>query len=118
MLHEQNTRPSQEAPANRQSRHLYDLHQLWTAGNLTDAISADDTLFKTVMEHRSHFFPYAWVSHRELVPGDLQLCPRPEMISDWQADFEKMRSMFFRNPPSFQQVLTTVGVIQDTLSRP
>jgi hypothetical protein len=117
LLHEQNTRPNQEQPANRQSRHLYDLHRLWTVWNLADVISAKDLLFKTVMDNRAIFFPYAWVSHHELMPGDLRLCPPSDMLSAWHADYEKMSSMFFGGIPSFQQVLATVREIQKTLNR-
>ena len=118
LLHEQNSRSPQTEPGNRQSRHLYDLHQLWTVGGLSATISAADPMFKTVMDHRSSFFPYGQVNHLELQPRDLRLRPPPEILSTWQADFEKMGSMFFGKPPAFNHVLGTVREIQETFCRP
>ncbi len=117
LLHEQHARPTQEQPANRQSRHLYDLHQLWTAGGLSEVISAVDPMFKTVMDHRSSFFPYGQVNHLELEAWDLKLSPPPETITTWKADFEKMGSMFFGEPPSFEQILATISEIQESFRR-
>jgi hypothetical protein len=118
LLHEQHTHPKPTEPANRQSRHLYDLHQLWTAGNLMASITPQDPLFKEVMIHRSDFFPYGWVNHREIAPGDLQLVPPPDRIGAWMADFTKMRSMFHGDPPSFERILTTIRIIEESLRRP
>ncbi len=118
LLHEQHTNPKPVELANRQSRHLYDLHQLWTAGNLMASITHQDPMFKEVMAHRSEFFPYGWVNHLEISPGDLQLVPPADRINAWMADFAKMKSMFFGVPPTFEQVLTTVQSIQNSLSRP
>jgi hypothetical protein len=118
LLHEQNSKTSQTEPGSRQSRHLYDLHQLWTVGGLSATISAADPMFRTVMDHRSSFFPYGQVNHLELAPGDLMLIPPPAIISAWRTDFEKMGSMFFGDSPTFDQVLATVRLIQETLGRP
>ena len=52
LLHEQHTHPKPVEPANRQSRHLYDLHQLWTVGNLMASITHQDPMFRKVMAHR------------------------------------------------------------------
>jgi hypothetical protein len=118
LLHEQNARPNPEQPASRQSRHLYDLHQLWTAGGLSATVSAEDPMFRTVMDHRSSFFPYGQVNHLELAARDLKLCPPPEIMPAWKADFVKMGSMFFGESPTFDQVLATVSEIQESLRRP
>ena len=81
------------------------------------SITHQDPMFKEVMAHRSDFFPYGWVNHLEISPGDLQLVPPAERINAWMADFVKMKSMFFGVPPSFEQVLATVQSIQNSLSR-
>jgi hypothetical protein len=118
LLHEQHTNPKPVEPANRQSRHLYDLHRLWTAGNLQDSITAQDPMFREVMRHRNDFFRYGWVQHMALSPSDLQLVPSQDRISAWMADFTKMQSMFFGVPPTFEEVLETVRTIQDSLRIP
>lgn len=118
LLHEQHTNPKSVEPANRQSRHLYDLHRLWTAGNLQGSITAQDPMFREVMTHRNDFFRYGWVQHLELSPSDLQLIPAGGRVSAWMADFTKMQSMFFGVPPSFEEVLETVRTIQNSLRIP
>ena len=117
LLHEQHTNPKSAEPANRQSRHLYDLHQLWTAGNLMASITHQDPMFREVMAHRSDFFPYGWVDHLKILPGDLLLVPPADRIGAWMADFAKMKSMFFGVPPLFEQVLKTLQDIQNSLGR-
>jgi Nucleotidyl transferase AbiEii toxin, Type IV TA system len=117
LLHEQNSKTPQTEPANRLSRHLYDLHQLWTVGGLSAATSTADPMFKIVMNHRRSFFPYGQVNHLELKARDLMLRPPPETMATWKADFKKMRSMFFGDPPSFEQVLETINEIQESFRR-
>jgi len=112
LIHEQNTRPERAAPASRQSRHLYDVHQLWTAGGLTDDANENDVLFRTVMQHRNLFFAYNWVNHLELEQKDLVICPPKPELNLWHNDYRKMESMFIESAPAFEQVVATLRAIE------
>lgn len=112
LLHEQNTRPERTAPASRQSRHLYDVHQLWNAGGLSDSAHCDEALFRTVMQHRSQFFAYNWVDHLSLNPSDLKICPAEAELSLWRNDYREMQSMFIKSAPTFEQVVATLRAIE------
>lgn len=112
LLHEQNTRPERTAPASRQSRHLYDVHQLWNAGGLSDSARRDGPLFRTVMQHRSQFFAYNWVDHLSLKPSDLKICPTDAELSLWRNDYREMQSMFIKSAPTFEQVVATLQAIE------
>ena len=47
----------------------------------------------------------------------LRLIPQAEWISAWRSDYEAMqREMFFGTPPSFDDVLATIGEFETALS--
>ena len=112
LLHEQNTRPERTTPASRQSRHLYDVHQLWTKGGLSGTVHLDKNLFRTVMEHRSQFFHYNWVDHLNLEQATLQICPPDSELSLWRNDFRAMESMFIERAPAFDVIVETLRAIE------
>lgn len=118
LLHEQHVRPAPEGepekgPALHQARHLYDLHRLWTHLGL----SRDTTLtslYPTVLEHRKTFFAYKWVDYDTLTLDRLVLIPPEPRLAAWQEDYQKMRSMFFGQPPRFEEILNTLAQIQQS----
>jgi hypothetical protein len=112
LLHELNTRPERSVPGSRQSRHLYDLHQLWFEGGLSQEVTSSDMLFKTVMTHRSHFFAYNWVDHLSLKPSQLVICPPEDELALWRNDYQQMESMFFREAPKFEQIVESMRAIE------
>jgi hypothetical protein len=112
LLHEQNTRLERSAPASRQSRHLYDVHQLWRLGGLSESALIEDPLFRTVMQHRSQFFAYNWVDHQSLEPSDLKICPPDAELGSWRNDYRAMESMFIESAPKFEQVVATLRAIE------
>ena len=112
LLHELNTRPERSGLGSRQSRHLYDLYQLWFEGGLSHEVTASDALFKAVMTHRSHFFAYSWVDHLSLEPGQLVICPPEGEQAQWRNDYQEMKSMFFRAAPRFEEILSCMRTIE------
>jgi hypothetical protein len=112
LLHEQNTRPKREALASRKSRHLYDVHQLWTAGGLSENARIEDPLFRAVMRHRSQFFAYNWVDHLSLQASDLKICPPEAELGPWRNDYRAMESMFIESAPMFEELVATLRVIE------
>ncbi len=114
LIHEQNVRPGEKPLASRQARHLYDLGRLWP---VVQGIEGLHSLFDGVIAHRRGFFDYKWVDDDSLSRGSLQLVPPDARIPEWRADYEAMMAMFFTDPPSFGEILTTLEEIQSSLSK-
>lgn len=95
-----------------QARHLYDLHRLWTHHGIAQDATLTD-LLPTVVHHRKTFFAYKWVDYDALTLDKLVLMPAESRLAAWKEDYQKMRPMFFSEPPSFEEILQTLAQIQD-----
>jgi hypothetical protein len=115
LIHEQNIRPEERPLAPRQARHLSDLVRLWQA----DVASAGGffALFNDVKTHRSTYFDYAWVDYEALTPSSLSLVPPEARLADWRADYQAMRSMYFKEPTGFEGLVQQLRVIEQSLAR-
>lgn len=112
LIHERNTNPQKSAPAERMSRHLYDIHRIWTANVLPSNELHRDPLFDVVMRHRQVFFEYGWVDHESMTTKDLRIIPSDAQIHTWESDYKLMRSMFFTTPPKFEEILSSLREIE------
>jgi hypothetical protein len=112
LLHEQNTRPGARPLMPRQARHLYDLAKLWKSVATSNQLLP---LFPEVIAHRQAFFDYTWVDYSHLSPTALKLIPPDAALSEWQADYKAMLSMFHSRPPDFQELLEALENIENSL---
>lgn len=116
LIHEQLTAGAEKtARKPHQARHLFDLVRLWR-----DDIATTPgflALFAGVKAHRHAYFDYGWINYYQLQPRDLQLVPQPERLPDWKADYQAMRSMFFQEPPSFEELVEQLRIIEAALRR-
>ena len=115
LLHELNTRPEIKPLPARQARHLYDLHRLWQHLEV-HKIHGFGKLFETVKKHRQSFFAYKWVDYEYLSPRALVLHPPEDRIDVWKADYGAMKSMFFGDHPSFEELSASIETIQSSLT--
>lgn len=113
LVHEQNVRPGARRLAPRQARHLADLVRLWEAG--VAQANGFKALFEGVKAHRHTYFDYSWVDYGALRAGELQLAPPQSRAAEWQADYDAMRGMFFRDPPDFDAVVKRLHDIEGAL---
>jgi hypothetical protein len=118
LLHEQACRKTPKPPRARLSRHYYDIYCLIGAG-IADAALATEGLFANVVRHRAIYFPESLrdgYGYDSLTPAGLRLRPDPGFMSDWRADYQKMReSMFYGASPEFDEVMREVGRFEDGL---
>jgi len=62
------------------------------------------------VEHRKVFFKKGRDAQTTLARGTLRLVPADDRLPAWKKDYEAMReSMFFADPPSFDEILAVVG---------
>jgi predicted nucleotidyltransferase component of viral defense system len=114
LLHEQNVRPGGKDLALLQARHLYDLVQLWNA-NIA-ATAGFHELFEGVKAHRRTYFDYTWVDYETLRPDALKLVPPRMRLDEWRADYEAMQRMFFKDSPTFDEILAGLHAIEGQLA--
>lgn len=115
LIHEETFRPVDKPRGPRMARHYYDLWCLINKGVAKNAI-ADKTLFDSVAEHRKLFFNQNWVDYATLKRGSLRLLPDKEHMSGWRKDYEEMSQMFLGQPPTFDEVLDEIAILEKTLN--
>ena len=58
--------------------------------------------------HKSVFFKTAWAHYDTARPGTLRLTPNDQIVGELRQDYLGMRPMFFRTPPSFEEILASL----------
>jgi hypothetical protein len=111
ILHLWHHAPADKPFRDRQSRHYYDSVRLYEMG-IGRAAIADTTLLLAVAEHKNTFFPSTWAKYEEAKPGSLRLVPPDARLPELEADYRKMREMFFREPPPFEQIIAALREIE------
>ncbi len=114
LVHEQNVRPGGPTLAPRQARHLYDLMRLWVG---VDTGNGFRGLWDGVVSHRKCYFDYKWVDYESLTPDKLQIIPPETRLAEWRADYGAMQAMFYGQPPAFEQIVSSLQVIQEAISK-
>ncbi len=117
LLHEESYR-ADERPRARLARHYYDLWCLLAAG-IGDHARADEALFERVTAHRAVFFRKSKEVQDSLRRGGLRLVPSADRRAAWKRDYDAMReSMFFGEPPTFDEILAVVATFEREFNRP
>jgi hypothetical protein len=62
-------------------------------------------LLDRVADFKRVYFKAAWAKYEEAHSGTLRLMPSEQAARQLALDFDDMRPMFFRKPPTFQQIL-------------
>lgn len=115
-LHAEHHRDLESPTPQYFSRHYYDLAMLADTDEGKKAMK-DADLLKQVANHKSVFFRSAWASYETARAGTLRLSPHPDRISDLRADYRKMAPMMFDDPPpTFDDVLKRISVLEKTIN--
>ena len=116
LLHEEAHGTGDVPPKARLARHYYDVWALIQAG-VAERAMADASLFARVAAHRAVFFRKSREAQVSLQPGTLSVVPSGSRRVAWRRDYEAMReSMFFGEPPSFDDILDVVGEFERGLN--
>ncbi|MBL7132275.1 MAG: nucleotidyl transferase AbiEii/AbiGii toxin family protein [Candidatus Omnitrophica bacterium] len=100
----------------RMSRHYYDLFAMADSPVYKKSLEKI-SLLKYVSDHKSLFFKANWAHYEEAKPDSLRLVPRDDQISQLKTDYRQMQQMFFDNPPSFENILEKLKIVEDKISR-
>lgn len=76
------------------------------------AAYADLALLRQVVAFKDRFYP-AGSAHYELAkPGTMRLMPPEDCLPDLRADYEHMKNMIFGEKPEFEEILSSVQIIE------
>jgi hypothetical protein len=100
----------------RMSRHYYDLFAMVDTPIYEKSLGKI-ALLKHVSEHKSLFFKANWAHYEKAKPGSLRLMPRDEQVGQLKVDYRQMQEMFFEDPPSFENILEKLKIVEDKINR-
>lgn len=95
----------------RQARHYYDLARL-AAGTVRERALSNLDLLEAVARHKARFFRAAWAKYDLARPGTLRLTPPADVERALRADCHEMEAMFFSTPPSFDEILEQISMLE------
>lgn len=117
LLHRLHHRKSPTAArAVRNSRHYYDLARMADSSVRGEALR-DIPLLHRVVRHKSVYFKEAWARYDEAASGLLRLVPHDDLVGLLRPDYNRMREMFFTDPPAFDEILETLRNLEDEVNR-
>ena len=99
----------------RMSRHYYDIYAMVDSPIYKKALESI-SLLKQVAEHKSLFFKATWAHYDTAKPGTLRLVPRDNQMSQLKNDFRQMQQMFFEEPPSFEQIIEKLRIVEEQIN--
>ncbi len=103
----------------RQSRHLYDLYQMWNqGGGLRSRIQTGRELLLAVVENKQVFFKDRKARYELVLGNTLNAHPPPELEKRLRADYEAMQDMLFHQPepPTFEELLEAAREVDELVA--
>lgn len=117
ILHRLYHSPEDKGISKRMSRHYYDIYEMGRAG-IFEKASGQVELMKSVVNFNRLFFKYSWLNYDEAKPGSFRMVPRDaERLKSLKADYRQMEPMFFKDPPTFDQIIAGLQDIEDRINR-
>lgn len=99
----------------RISRHYFDLHALFES-EVGPAAAADLALGRDCIEHAQTFFRRKDFMLETAAPGTFVLRPSEGMVEGIARDYESTKHMVFGDAPGFDDIMASVGRIEDDLN--
>jgi hypothetical protein len=115
LLHMWHHAPPTKPLRDRQSRHYYDLFQLYRRGPGQAALK-DTALLAGVARHKKVFFAAAWAKYPDAKPGTLRLVPPTARLPELQDDYALMQQMIFGTVPEFAEILAALREMEGLIN--
>ena len=113
LLHELFSVEHGEIPANRRSRHLYDLERMMDLDFAKEAMR-DNALWESVLHHRSVFTSMKDVDYSVDFRKNIVLCPPAHILPDWEADYRQMcQTMIYGEKLPFANLLDRIKELEN-----
>jgi len=112
LLHELFSVDHETLPANRRSRHLYDLNRMMDKDFALAAIH-DDALWESIRHHREMFTSICGVDYSSDIHNRICLVPPEKYRVDWQKDYQNMcDSMIYGSRPTFAELMDSMRELE------
>lgn len=116
LLHAAHYRDPSKAIKPRLFRHYYDIMMLDKNGVTEEAIE-DVKLLTDVVKNKSIYFEDNRAKYEEAIIGTLKLYPNEAVVDQLKQDHKDMEAMFFGETPDFNEIMSSVKVIEATINR-
>ncbi|MBQ3709807.1 MAG: nucleotidyl transferase AbiEii/AbiGii toxin family protein [Bacteroidales bacterium] len=112
LLHELFSVEHDRLPANRRSRHLYDLNRMMDRDFAVAAVR-DDALWEHIRHHRERFTSILGVDYSGDIRNRICLVPPERHIDDWRKDYQYMcDSMIYGEKPTFAELIDSMRELE------
>lgn len=116
ILHAEYHRPSDKSMPDRFSRHYADTAMLLNHPEVIKAINQHN-LRNQVILWKSRFFGSSWANYDQAKAGTFRLVPKAERLPTLRHDYQLMRDMYLTEPASFDDILTSLSVLEHHINR-
>lgn len=118
ILHTEFHRPSAKPMPDRFSRHYADTVALAEHESVLNTLK-DQELRARVVHWKSRFFSRSWANYGQALPGGLfRLVPPSSRLTGLKRDYVAMQEMYLKLPPSFEQILESLALLESRLNQP
>lgn len=111
ILHSEYHRPVEKPTPDRFSRHYADTAALAQHPAAQEAIGRDDVR-ERVVAWKSRFFGSSWANYEAARPGGFRLVPPVTRQAVLRRDYQAMRDMYLRSPPTFEEILAALADLE------
>lgn len=103
----------------RTSRHLYDVHRMWSRPELRARLLADPALLTAVVRNKRVFFKDVKARYQLVEQGTLNAAPHAELEPRLRADYRAMAAMLFPGSPvpAFDDLLVSLAEVDAAVAR-
>ncbi len=115
ILHAEFHRPLEKPIPLRYSRHYADVAQMCKSYVVDEALK-DINLLKSVTTHKDMFYHSGWAKYDQAHPGSFHLMPPHERLPAIRKDYSSMLTMFFSDPPVFDDILEQLLVLEKRIN--
>jgi len=115
ILHAEYHRPLEKPMPLRYSRHYADVAQMSQKQVVDEALN-DMNLLNSVITHKDRFYHSGWARYDLAMPGSFHLVPPQERLATIRRDYRNMTAMFFSIPPTFDDILKQLYVLENQIN--
>lgn len=115
ILHAEFHRPAASVMPDRYARHYFDMVRLLEHPQAGEML-ANDTLRERVVNWKSKVFARSWARYDLAQRGSFRLVPSTNRQAALAQDYERMQPMFMSKPPSFAELMDSLGRAEEVLN--
>ncbi|HEY2473548.1 MAG TPA: nucleotidyl transferase AbiEii/AbiGii toxin family protein [Candidatus Cybelea sp.] len=97
------------------SRHYSDVAAMLQS-EIGNAAARDVAMLEDVRQYKERYYASARAHYDLAIPGSLAIVPDDDKVRALAADYREMRMMFFRDPPTFGEVMGRLRELQEQLN--